>query len=62
MKKGELIDELMKQGYTNAVIRDMGYSMSTIKYRRAKMSYPRSYKRLLKRMRNIQKKLSTTFL
>lgn len=52
MKKstGEQIDLLLPK-HQNHEIRDMGYSMPTIKYRRAKMYYPRSYKRLLKRAR-----------
>lgn len=49
MTKGEEIDDLIKQGLKNRYIIAKGYSLSTIKYRRARIENKLAYKNIIKR-------------
>lgn len=57
------IDKLIEKGLLNHQIMKLGYSLSTIKYRRAKLKSPVAYRNLIKRSSKnnaiYKKKLST---
>lgn len=61
--KGKEIDKLIDKGLGNAEIVRLGYSLSTVKYRRARMCSPTAYKNFIKRCvknnRIYKQKLST---
>lgn len=61
--KGKEIDILLEKGKTNSELVKLGYSLSTVKYRRARMFRPKAYKNIIKRCvinnKIYRKKLST---
>ena len=66
MTIGEKIDKLIEEGLKNSLIKLKGFSLSTIKYRRARLKNPLAYGRIMQRNvknnRNYRhkKKLSTS--